>query len=308
MAGRFEFLPLRFQFQACDPVVFPPGESGNILRGAFGTIFRKLVCDPRCHDAKTCPVRDRCPYARVFEPRSAGGGPSGLADWPRPFVFRAHHLDGCRIAPGETFHFDLHMFAVREPWLAYFVESFARLAREGLGPGRGRAVLERVERIDLEGRPSGLLRETAAPLVLDLSADPPPVSRILVRFTTPTELKSGSSLASQPEFDILFARIRDRLSTLGALYGAGPLEIDFKELGRQASQVCMVRSNVRHVASKRRSSKTGQVHPTGGFVGEAEYQGDIAEFMPFLRAARWTGVGRQTVWGKGALEITALEP
>ena len=39
----------------------------------------------------------------------------------------------------------------------------------------------------------------------------------------------------------------------------------------------------------------------GGFVGEAEYEGDLTEFVPYLRAAHWTGVGRQTAWGKGAL-------
>jgi hypothetical protein len=53
---------------------------------------------------------------------------------------------------------------------------------------------------------------------------------------------------------------------------------------------------------ERRSSRTGQVHPIGGFVGEAEYEGDLAEFVPYLHAARWTGVGRQTVWGKGEID------
>ena len=45
----------------------------------------------------------------------------------------------------------------------------------------------------------------------------------------------------------------------------------------------------------------------GGFIGEAEYEGEMAEFVPYLAAARWTGVGRQTVWGHGELEVTALE-
>jgi hypothetical protein len=68
------------------------------VRGAFGSIFRKLVCNPSCRDAKTCDVRTTCPYARVFEPQAARGeGPSGLADWPRPFVFRASHLDGSSV-------------------------------------------------------------------------------------------------------------------------------------------------------------------------------------------------------------------
>ena len=36
---------------------------------------------------------------------------------------------------------------------------------------------------------------------------------------------------------------------------------------------------------------------------EAEYAGHLAEFLPWLRAARWVGVGRQTVWGKGDVRV-----
>ena len=45
------------------------------------------------------------------------------------------------------------------------------------------------------------------------------------------------------------------------------------------------------------------MHPIGGFTGTAEYVGDLAEFLPWLRAARWVGVGRQTVWGKGDVRV-----
>ena len=138
----FEFYRFRFQFRSAGTLYFPPYKSGNIVRGAFGSIFRKLVCIPSCRDAKICDVRTTCPYARVFEPQAARGeGPSGLADWPRPFVFRAAHLDGSTVRQGEAFHFDVHIFDVRDPALAYFVLAFAQLAREGLGPGRGRADL-----------------------------------------------------------------------------------------------------------------------------------------------------------------------
>jgi hypothetical protein len=38
-------------------------------------------------------------------------------------------------------------------------------------------------------------------------------------------------------------------------------------------------------------------------VGEVTYEGELSEFMPYLRAAKWVGVGRQTVWGKGVTEV-----
>jgi hypothetical protein len=314
MPDTFQVLPVRFQFAAAEALVFPPGKAANTVRGAFGSIFRRLVCVPQCRDPKTCEIRQTCPYARIFEPRLSGQGPSGFSDWPRPFVFRAHHLDGHRVAPGEWFYFDLHLFDLREPPLVHFVRSFEQLALEGLGLGRGRAALARVELLDARGRPGGRLYEDGAFLAsgqpphlsLDLSPDAVAVSRILVRFITPTELKSGTTLAARPEFPVLFARIRDRLSSLRALYGPGPLTIDFKAMGERASLVKTSRLDIRRIPVTRRSTKTGQTHPLGGFTGEAEYEGELAEFLPYLRAARWTGVGRQTVWGKGAVETVVL--
>ena len=123
------------------------------------------------------------------------------------------------------------------------------------------------------------------------------VPRLRVRFVTPTELKP----AGEPVFEVLMSRIRDRISTLRAVWGAGPLEIDFQAFGERASAVKLTRRELSHVDRCRTSRRTGQTHSIGGFTGFAEYQGDFAEFIPYLEAARHTGVGRQTVWGKGEI-------
>jgi hypothetical protein len=122
-------------------------------------------------------------------------------------------------------------------------------------------------------------------------------SRVRVSFVTPTELKG----VERPEFPVLFARLRDRISTLRALYQGGPLEIDFKKMAERASQVKMTRCEITHVDAERVSRSTGQRHSLGGFVGLAEYEGDLSEFLPYLEIGRYTGVGRQTVWGKGEI-------
>ena len=266
---------------------------------------------PHCPSAHECELRESCPYARMFEPRATALGPSGLADWPRPFVFRATHLDGCTVRPGETFFFDLNLFDMHSHAIAYLVLAFAQLSREGLGPGRGRADLSEVFQRDESGDPamriydgkSLLLQHSPEPLELNLEAGAEQIGRVRVRFLTPTELKSGQGLAQRPEFGVLAARIRDRLSTLRELYDDGPLDIDFRAFGERAARVRMVRCEIEQVDVRRRSSRTGQVHPIGGFVGEADYEGELAEFIPYLRAAQWTGVGRQTVWGKGEVAL-----
>lgn len=274
----FDLFALRFHLVARHRIAFPPGAASNVLRGGFGAIFKKIACAPECVDARVCRHRKDCAYARLFEPESANG-PSGLRDLPRPFVFRASHLNNVTITPGETFYFDMNLFEMRENT----VDLFARALDVRFGA---------IDR--MEGRE--LMRLPLAPV------NPVPVRSIRIRFLTPTELKG----CDRPEFGVLFARIRDRISTLRALYGAGPLEIDFKAMGERASRVQMTGCELRQVDAERTSRRTGQRHSLGGFAGEAEYQGDLTEFMPYLEIARWTGVGRQTVWGKGEIVCEIL--
>lgn len=207
------------------------------------------------------------------------------------------------------FHFDGHLFDIRNPSLEYFVLTFAQLAREGLGPSRGRADLICVDQLDLEGETLARVFDggrfqmgaLAAPASVDLNAQDGPTERVRVRFVTPTELKEGQQVVDRPEFRVLFGRLRDRISTLRLLYGGGPLEIDFRAMGERAATVRMVRCELERVKAERLSSRTGQRHALGGFVGEVEYEGPLDEFMPYLQLGRWVGVGRQTVWGKGEL-------
>jgi len=245
----FDLYPLRFRFASCKLRDF----SANTLRGALGNAMKKIDADA---------------YARFFAPRAAlGSVPSGLADPPRPFVFRM-------LGPLEA---GLNLFLTDESALGLFTEVMREIGTVSSVAG--------TERLELPLCGSQLL-----------------VPKLRVRFLTPTEIKG----ADQPEFGILMARVRDRVSTLRALYGDGPLPIDFKAFGERAGDVSMTRCEIDWVAAERTSRNTGQRHSLGGFRGVAEYQGDIAEFLPYLEIARWTGVGRHTVWGKGEIVYEAL--
>jgi hypothetical protein len=227
-------------------------------------------------------------------------------------VIRATHLDGHRFRPQETFEFDFFVFELQDPALAYFAFSFSQLLREGLGPGRAATELTAIHELDEARQPRAQIFDghtllEQRPITLSLQADAQPVDRAEVRFLTPTEIKGAGQVLREPDFGVLFARIRDRIHTLRRIYGRGSLPLDFNALGERAQQVKLVRNNTRWETHERRSGKTGQTHPLAGFVGTAEYQGDLAEFLPYLRAASWTGVGRQTTWGKGHIEVAVLE-
>jgi hypothetical protein len=215
-------------------------------------------------------------YRRWFAPVKEIGVPSGLHDPPRPFVLRVRHLEQ---GIGNAFHVGFNLFDTDDPQIAAITATMEELVRKNL----------RAKLIGIQG--SEVIH---LPFASRTSA-----SRIRVRFLSPTELKPSGP----PEFGVLFARIRDRVSTLRAFYGAGPLDIDFKEMGQRARAVQMTRSDLVHVDAERVSRNTGQRHPLSGFTGVAEYEGGLTEFLPCLEIAPYTGVGRQTVWGKGEISV-----
>lgn len=220
------------------------------------------------------------PERRVY------AGPGGMADPPRPFVLRAGHLDGKVFEPGEEFRMEIHLFDLKRPLAEAFAQAFRELERTGLGPRRARVEL--------------LPLAAAARVDLDL-ANGPATSATSVRFVTPTELKGMKDGTDEVPFEILFARTRDRISSLASLYGDAPLEIDFAAMGKRAGQVRTMSCELQYQPIVRRSSRTGQTHGIGGFTGTARYEGELTEFMPYLRAAWWTGIGRHTVWGNGVI-------
>jgi hypothetical protein len=197
------------------------------------------------------------------------------------------------VREGEEFTIDVHGFDASLPLGPPLSTAFAGLAESGLGARRGSVELVRVT------RPDGIEGAMQVPV----AAGSQHVERVRVCFETPTELKAKGSVAAEPAFDVLAARARDRISNLRRFYQDGPLELDFAASGERARLVRLVRFDVDRKSVERRSGRTGLTHDLRGFVGAAEYEGAVGEFLPLLRAAYWTGVGRQTVWGHGAIRV-----
>ncbi|MEP7351781.1 MAG: CRISPR system precrRNA processing endoribonuclease RAMP protein Cas6 [Acidobacteriota bacterium] len=267
----------RVAFTVIDPVRFPEGKAANTLRGALGTVLR---------DNYSCSYL----LTRLFESRTTAAG-LRLANPPKPFLLRAAHLDGKSFDPGQSMYFDLILFEDPRQLLPDFIDVFRRWQRTGIGPAHGKVALSTVtnqstgEPDDYSGHP------------VSLQPSESQLDRLTLEFLTPTELKSRGDVAPTLEFHILIRRLRERISNLRILYQGGS-ELESNHLG-EPEAIVILRTSLRQVDIERRSSRTGQRHSIGGFVGQVEYSGDLWRFIPLLKAGEWTGVGRQTVWGKG---------
>lgn len=297
-AWTLAFHRLCFQyFVQSGSLYFPPGKGANVIRGALGMAFRRLSCPPACLDDRACRLAPPCAYRRHFAPRAEGPGPSGFQDPPRPFVLRAAHLNGSAYAAGRDFPIELNLFDVTPAATQAFVR-----AMEDLWPN---AALRFVTALDLEGTPRAVIYHHSraampwpAPLCAGHRTGGENSGEITLRLLTPTEMK-GAADPRRPDFATLIVRLCGRISLLRSFYGPGPLEIDFRALVERARCIELVRADLRHEAVDRRAGHTGQSHPLRGWTGELRYAGELAEFLPYLEAGRWTGVGSQTVWGNG---------
>ena len=218
----------------------------------------------------------------IFAPALIGPGPSGLRQMPRPFVLRARQLDGLAFESGQTFLLDLHLFA---PVATQIMQAFGEAQ-----PFHG--ALQLADSFQL------------SEISLSLSPGATECHSVQIRFVPPTELKHNGEPVSKPEFPILFARALARLRTLSVFYGA-ELMIDSDALAGQAASIALMKSSLTREYARRFSTRTGQTHPLEGFTGAALYEGQLRQVLPFLVAAQYTGVGRQTVWGKGEIEVSS---
>ncbi len=291
---KFSIYAFRFLFRASDRLIFP-SSAANLIRGALGMELQKIETEQN-----------------FFRPQNIAG-PSGFADPPRPFVLRAHELNSCTIETGSTFSFDIHFFEQGVGALQPFTGALVSLQQTGIGQHRSRIQLESIASLDEASQEQTIIWAAAQwlntefnPISMTLGLkplQPETVMRTAVHFLTPTELKQDGEVNSDFSFAVLFARLQQRISALSLFYGENLGGLDSSELTRKSHAVCTVENALSRQTVERRSSRTRQTHPLGGWTGTMIYEGPLTAFLPWLRVAYWTGIGRQTVWGKGIITL-----
>ena len=227
--------------------------------------------------------------ARFFDAQTDIARPSGFAQIPRPFVIRADHLRETPLPADRPFVFAINIFDTRHLDRTTVTQALELLATWGLGPDRV---------------PCQLGERTWAPLHFDLTA---PVlsesSKLTLKFETPLELHANGKSVNLPEYATLMARLRDRISALNMFYGDSPLDLDFAHFTQIAKSVRLAHHNLTPQTTRRHSTRTGQWHPISGIIGTATYEGPWRSYQNWLRLGEYTGVGKQTSFGKGAFRI-----
>ncbi len=299
-----------------------PDYLGSTLRGAFGHAFRRATCPGRSD--RPCPVPESCPYHTIFEsaPRKDSDALRNYEAIPRPFVIAPEPSllwsDASRdrrsrdaIPPGFRLCFNLTLIGRACRYLPYFVVALREMTR--VGRGRKAVDLASIHAVSpLDGLES-VVYDASDEMVLparfplrfvDCLSDAPQ-GTVRIDFETQTRLKYEERLVRLPEFHIFFGRLLSRLSALCRFHCGMLMDVDFRALLQEATQVKIASEKTRWVSWARYSSRQNRRIEWSGLVGEVTYEGRFDSFWPYLVFGQWTHVGKGATFGLGGYRVMA---
>jgi hypothetical protein len=311
---QFRYATLGITMRAEEPARLPPYK-GSTIRGAFGHAFRRVACPFRA--CPPCLLPKTCPYSYVFEtpPRDETGLFARSSAVPHPFVLDLPVDGRTEYRAGESMTFGLVLVGKAIDFIPYFVVALREMGRAGLGRGRARWRLDRVEDADREGKrllydgTSGDERLVCSATVhrgLDGRASAlRDGGRVTLRFETPTRLRFEGRLNDRPEFHVLVRNLLRRVSALALYHCEFTLDLDYREIIRRAEAVATTAADLRWMDWERYSARQSAHMTLGGFRGSMTFEGELTPFLPFLRLGEIVHVGKGTAFGLGKYIITS---
>jgi CRISPR-associated endoribonuclease Cas6 len=329
-----------------------PAFSGSTLRGALGHALKKAVCVMDHRDCSNCLVASRCIYPYIFETPF----PVHIArlqreqNAPHPFTLdppifnrrinirqrvddatpssEENHSEPVtkwqsyqKIDAGDEIVFGLTLMGRAIDCLPFVVFAIHEMTQRGLGAGRFRFALNRVDWIAAANERKTIYTEGAhrldppreaarlSQLVEARMAEISAVDRLKLRFLTPMRIKVANDLQPQVDFALLVRNLLRRVSLLTAVHGDAEMELDYRGLITRAGEVKTASSDLRWWDLERYSNRQQTSMKIGGFVGSTVYEGaQIEDFLPLIVAGEILRVGRGTSFGLGKYEIATEGP
>ncbi len=310
--GKYEFV-----LEAVDPIILPSFK-GSTLRGAFGSVFRRVVCIVRDKECAECLLKSRCVYSYIFEtpPPPDTKVMRKYEAAPHPFVIEPPAESRRGYKPGDEIAFGLTLIGRAVDYLPYFIHTFDEMGRTGLGKGRGHFTLKKVNSLELDGNTNsagqtlysaetGVLSDTGKDVLplgpVLFEGGPCITSQVKLDFKTPTRISYNGRLTENVEFHIIIRNLLRRMSLLSYFHGNAQerQEYDYKKIIEKAGNVRTIARRIRHYDWERYSGRQEQKINMGGFVGGITFEGEIEPFMPLLKAGEILHIGKGTVFGMG---------
>jgi len=318
-----KFTKHHFILSPVTDLILPPYK-GSTLRGGFGHALKRVTCMNRGEECTDCILRSTCVYSYIFETAIFNGENDKTVGLklPHPFIIEPP-LDEKQLYKIENkLDFDLILVGQAIDYIPHIILAFEELGKIGIGKNKekyrdnGKYKLDKVistgrdsETIIYDGK-SHIIDDTGVIDSADLfnvSSDSG-CSKITLRFITPTRIKYDGNFIDDLNFEILMRNLLRRLSWLAEIHCDEKWDLDWKGIISRAEEgVKTVHSDLCWHDWERYSNRQEKKLKMGGFMGNITFEGELAEFLPFLRLGEYLHIGKGTVYGLGKYEIVKDE-
>ncbi|MDF2922149.1 MAG: hypothetical protein K0R57_1063 [Paenibacillaceae bacterium] len=293
----------------------PPWKAST-FRGGFGNVFKKLACIHPDLACRNCAAASYCAYVYVFEtrPDQGEGFMSKYDQVPRPYLLEVPVNKQTWYEPQDLLDIYVVLFGKAIHYAPLFVSTFQEMGRQGIGKGKRSYKLIQVENITASPNLKRTVYSAGGemmahqPMVMseaDWMSPEERVDRVNLFFETPLRLKTAGSYTDQPEFSVIFRSVLRRVTSILKFHHGMPTEAyDYKGLVERAQQVKLIRHSTKWVDYDRYSSRQDEHMRLGGIMGWAQYEGEMTEFLPWLRAAEQVHIGKNAVFDLGRIRVS----
>jgi hypothetical protein len=300
--SQFRFGVFRFVIRAAEPLHLPRYK-GSTFRGGLGRFFREAVCINPKQDCRECILHKSCAYSYCFETPADDSGNVRYSNWPHPYVLEPPLEGNGEFQRGERMELQLVLIGRGLGYLPFFILVIELLGKNGIGKGRGRYILEQVVSGDGTTVYSGDRRSSLAPFPVcafrELSDRYVGVNpeNVTVRFLTPARIKHHGHFIDEINFKVLITNLTRRMSLL-SLYHCGE-EFNASAIIGKSRDIKTSMSDLHWHDWERYSSRQETRMSLGGFIGQVKFEGELGEFLPYLKLGEYLHVGKQTSFGLG---------
>ncbi len=282
-------------------------QPGSQLRGALFTVLRKHNCPLGDRDTVTPEHSAVCPVCALLSPRDEGAARGHTP--PPPFAIKPPITDRHTYHSGERFSIGFTLLGDQSTLFPYVVHGMRTVGIGGVGPGRGTYRIRGITASNPLTATQQTLLDNHGNVRLpsihithaDVTSHAATLSpdRITLNFQTPTRLIAAGKLCHQPRFDVLIARLLERLDLLIDQYAPHAPRTPYEQLNTLAAQVSLTDDRTRWLDVHSGSRRQGRTTPIGGFVGPATFTGPLSACLPWLLWGQFIQVGKNTSKGNG---------
>lgn len=315
MFKEFRLLYCRFILVAGEKGLLLPHYKGSIfLEDKFKSTLRRYSCLLSREKCGDCLLKMQCSYAYLYEKIKATPWQTrGFGLFAPPFVWQPPLEKKTVYLPGEKLSYNLILFGKKGAYLQDFIKTFQELGEEGLKAGGGRFILKKVwaenpfrkKGVDLLGFSGNKVDEQETVITgedIELwSRGFTAVSRVSILFLTPTAFRERERYVKEPFFYTLVRELFRRASALYYFFhDYQEMELYYQKFVDDALRVRKYKDQTRFVPLEKGFKKS---FPFPGILGEAEYAGNLTQFLPLLKLGEFIHLGENTVFGFGRYRL-----